>query len=235
MISRRSRVHEKHLTRKGFLLLLTSVGLLFLLLFFGIPLLAKFAAFVSELKNSSTPIAQEDKTPPTSPSLDPLPQFVREPRVTVNGRAEAGSTLKLFVNDTKVKEILIGETSTFSAEITLEKGSNRVITRATDSFGNEGEFSGSQTIVYDIDPPVMTVEKPSDGETFYGSQKIVEVAGITEPNVKITINERVVVVDSEGKFSQRVSLSEGENNLNIVAIDEAENKTEKTITVTYSP
>lgn len=236
MISRRSRVHEKHLTRKGFLLLLTSVGLLFLLLFFGIPLLAKFAAFVSELKNSSTPIAQEDKTPPTPPSLDPpLPQYVKEPKVNITGRAEAGSTLNFFINDEKVKEILIGDSAIFSIELELKDGKNEIKATAIDRSGNESHPSSVYSILYDLQPPVLVIDKPEVGEIFYGSQESIEVAGLTELGAKVTINERVAIVDSEGKFFQKINLSEGENNLNIVAIDEAENKTEKTITVSYSP
>lgn len=235
MISRRSRIQEKRLTRKGLSFLLLSGILLVILLIFGIPTLARFSAFINDFKGSSTITSSEDKTPPGPPTLDSLPQYIKENKLTVAGRAEAGTTLAVYRNEEKVKELLIGDTSKFSTEIHLMPGENGIWGTSTDAAGNEGAASSTYKVTYDIEPPKLLLNKPSPGENFYGDQKTITIEGETELDAGVMINNRLAIVDSEGKFSQKITLSEGENKLTIVATDQAENKTEQTITVTYTP
>lgn len=240
MISRRYRVQEKRLTRKGIFLLLFSVVLLILLLYAGIPILAQFAAFMSTLKNSSAPIAQEDKTPPVPPSFEaPFPEYTQDRTITARGRAEAGSILKMYNNGTKIKEFIVDDSSKFSAEIPINAGENMIWATATDVSGNESSLSTRYRIIYGKEPPKLTVTKPLDGENFYGETKTITVEGNVAKDsgvdIRVTVNERLAIVDSDGNFSAQIPLLEGENNLVVVAVDEAGNKTEKTITVFYTP
>lgn len=223
------------MTRKGLSFLLLSGILLVILLTFGIPTLTRFAAFVNDLKGSSTIALPEDKTPPGPPTLDSLPQYIKENKLTIAGRAEAGTTLAVYRNGEKVKELLIGDTSKFSTEIELMPGENGIWGISTDSAGNKGASSSTYKVTYDIEPPKLILNKPSSGENFYGDQKTITALGETEPDATVMINDRLAIVDSEGKFSQKIALSEGENKLTIAATDQAENKTEQTITVTYTP
>jgi len=59
--------------------------------------------------------------------------------------------------------------------------------------------------------------------------------GKVEENAKVQINDRVVVVESDGTFSFVTTLSEGQNNFTVKAEDEARNKVEKNLKVTYAP
>lgn len=235
MISRHHKIQEKKLTRKAVLLLASSFVLLLLLFFLGIPLLVQFAAFVGGVKQSSVPVAQEDKTPPTPPKLVPLPEYTKEGRLTLTGRAEAGSTIKVFNGDQKIKEFLVGENANFSVEIPITEGKNDIWTAATDTAGNESISSSHYNVIYRTEPPKLTITKPASGEIFYGSNKTVTIEGETEPDAKVTVNERVAIVGSDRKFSQNISLSEGENKITVTASDLAGNETTHEITVHYTP
>lgn len=228
------------MTRRGVLLLILSIGLFLFLLFGGIPLLIQFAALVGNLKSPSVPIAQEDKTPPVPPSFNPpLPEYTQSEKIIVTGRAEAGSTLKVYKNDIKIKEILIDDSSKFSLEIPIDKGENTIWATATDSAGNESGLSSSFRVIYGKEPPKLNITRPSDNEAFYDPDKTITVEGNIERkediDIKVTVNDRLTIVGSDGKFSVKVNLSEGQNTLTVTAEDPAGNKTEKTLTVSYTP
>lgn len=235
MISRRYRVQERRTTRSAVLLILLSIGLLFFLLFFGITTLAKFAAFVSDLQSSSKPVEQENKALAAPPTLDDLPTVAQTEQIKITGRAEVGSTLKVFVNSETVKETLVDDTGTYSLEITLSEGKNEVWVKTVDKNGHESGDSRHFKIIYDETPPTLEITKPGDGESFFGNNKNINVEGTTEAGARVMVNDRVAIVNGDGKFSQRISLSEGENIIKVVATDEAENTTEKEIKVTYTP
>lgn len=240
MISRRYRIQEKRLTRKGVFLILLSIALFVFLMLGGIPLLVQFSALVGNLKSSSAPIAQEDKTPPAPPSFDPpLPEYTQSEKITAVGRAEAGSTLKVYKSDVKIKELLIDDSSKFSLEIPIDKGENAIWATATDPAGNESGLSSRFRVVYGKEPPKLNIVKPLDNEAFYGQDKTITIEGSAEGkeniDVRVTVNDRLAIVGSDGIFSVQVTLSEGQNTLTIIAEDSAGNKTEKTLTVSYAP
>lgn len=236
MISRHARVQDKRATRKGITLLVLSAILLIGMLFFGMPILSKFAGIVLDLKGSNQATIVEDKTPPAPPQFSPSPPITaKEASITVTVRAEAGSTLKIFHNDTQLVETIVDNTSKFERKITLFTGANFLWAVASDQAGNESTKSSIWEIVYDKTAPLIEITSPKDGEEFFGDKKSVPVDGATEEGVKITVNDRLAIVSPEGKFSQKVNLQEGENIILVVATDKGENTTEREIRVKYSP
>ncbi|MDO8503141.1 MAG: hypothetical protein Q7S60_00470 [bacterium] len=234
MISRYSRLQERRKTRSAFFLFSAAIGLLLILIFLGIPLLSRFAVFVSELKGSSSPIVIEDKTPPAPPYINALPKFTKDNKIKVTGRAEAGSVLRLFQNSAQIKEFIVDDTSNFEIEVKLLAGNNSLYTTATDNADNENR-SSTWDVLYDLEPPAVEVSSPTEGASFFGDEKTIDVRGKTEAEAQVSVNDRVAIVNGSGEFSLRLTLSEGENTITVTAIDQAENKTEKTVKVTYSP
>lgn len=57
----------------------------------------------------------------------------------------------------------------------------------------------------------------------------IEVAGITDPNAQILINNQPVSVDGSGHFRQQVQLVDGMNTIEIAAVNKAEKQTLKTL------
>jgi hypothetical protein len=54
---------------------------------------------------------------------------------------------------------------------------------------------------------------------------------LTDAHTKVYVNERLVFSGVDGTFSSSVSLQDNKNDLKILAIDEAGNRTEQLITV----
>lgn len=214
----------------------SSVLLILFLIFFGVPALARIVAFVSELNSTSVPVVLNDTIPPAPPKIFTLPEYTKEKRITISGTAEAGSTLIFFINGQKEKETVVDASSNFSLEARLSEGENNIWAKAIDQAKNESAESEKQTVIFDDNPPEITIDSPKDGETFYGpSAKTIEVRGSIDENAQIFVNDRRAVVDSENNFSTTVSLSEGENILTIKALDRSENESEEIIRVNYSP
>lgn len=73
--------------------------------------------------------------------------------------------------------------------------------------------------------PYLEVVKPKAGEQIMSLS--VEVSGKTDPNAILTINNQEIIVDSEGNFSQQVSIGKNTTEINVVA----KNKNGKTTVI----
>ena len=237
MDSRRYKVLERKQKRSALTLLFASFVLLILLLFFGIPILSRFAGFIADLKSSSSPVIQEDKTPPAPPLFEgPLPLNTDQKELQITGRAEAGSTVKVFHNSEQIFESVVDETSKFTFQLKLQKGANIIIAATTDKSGNTSDTSPKTTIYSDKEPPSLEITSPKNGENFFGEEgKTITLEGSTETGTKVLVADRLAIVASDGKFSINITLTEGENTILVIATDEAQNKTEKELKVAYTP
>ncbi|MBI2443500.1 MAG: hypothetical protein HYV40_06395, partial [Candidatus Levybacteria bacterium] len=77
---------------------------------------------------------------------------------------------------------------------------------------------------------------PADGQSFNGGDnRTITVSGKTTDDAKVTVNGFWAVMQPDGMFRYRLTLQDGENQIKIVSTDEANNKTEKSLKVTYAP
>ncbi|TSC90453.1 MAG: Uncharacterized protein G01um10145_125 [Microgenomates group bacterium Gr01-1014_5] len=235
MISRHARIQDKKATRSGVLLLFLSLLLLGGLLVFGIPALAKFAGLVVNLQGSQ-PIESEDKNTPAPPVFyTTVPSSVKEEILKLEGMAEGGSTVFVYLNDEKVKEFVVPNSGNFDVKLTLAEGENLIWAVTRDLAENKSGESGRIKVSYDSQAPILEITEPADATAFSGSEKSITVRGITEKGARVTVNDRLAIVSPEGAFSQKVTLTEGENIILVTVVDEGENETEKTLKVIYQP
>lgn len=66
-----------------------------------------------------------------------------------------------------------------------------------------------------VGAPFLEVSEPKDQASV--SQESLIVSGKTDPENKVTINNQEIQVDSLGKFSQEIKLSENVNNISIIS------------------
>ncbi len=80
-----------------------------------------------------------------------------------------------------------------------------------------------------VGAPYLEVQQPTDQQSI--SQSSVTVIGRTDPENKVTINNQEISVDSSGKFSQEIKLSDNTNNIIIVSTSKSgkETKVERTV------
>jgi hypothetical protein len=176
-----------------------------------------------------------DITPPAPPIINSLPEAVNKSYLDIEGKAEPGATVDIFVNDSK-SEVVVNNEGSFSFTATLTKGENLISALAKDSAGNESQRSTVYKIIYDTEAPKLDISFPSEGAKFSGDkQKQLNIKGQTKFNSTLTINDRIVKVDDSGNFSYTLSLSEGDNSLNFKVTDQAGYTIEKTLKVNFTP
>lgn len=233
--SRRRSVEERKNVRRAFFFGILTIGVLLLFLFFGLPTVAKFAAFLHDLRSTNQPVDVTDTTPPAPPKINDLPEFTNETSLDISGRSEPGATILIEENG-KEDEVLANKDGEFQYTWSLLDGQNKISAKAKDAAGNESVESDVQLVTYDNQPPDLSIDSPQDGASFYGSkERQLTIKGHTEENASVTINDRIVVVDSLGDFSLSTTLSDGDNSFDVTAKDQAGNETKSSFTVHYSP
>jgi len=230
--SRLIRKQEKKNLRRAILFGLLSLLLILSLLYLGIPALIKLSIFLGNLRSSYLPSEQEDTIPPTAPILSPLAEATFSAEINLSGFAEPGAMVEIFVSGISQEKIVAGNDSTFSVgNLKLTEGTNEIYATATDKAGNISQPSEKIIVVLDKTPPTINILEPKNKTIFYGNQKAIEIKGEIEEGTTVTINDHLVIVGPEGKFSYPLVLSLGENKIKIVATDKAGNQTEEELTV----
>lgn len=231
--SRRQAVEERNSVRKAYWYILVSIVLIFLMIFYGIPLLSRFALFTANLKGGSESVNFGDATPPAPPSFDEIPDFTNEDTLEISGRSEEGSVVTIYTNGDQM-EILTDKDGAFTFTFELTEGENTFYAIAKDTSGNNSQETTEFVVIFDDTEPELTITAPTKNSFFGQSERQVVIQGETEKNTSITINDRSVVVDANGKFSFSTSLIDGENIFVIVSEDRAGNQTTEEIKLTFT-
>lgn len=234
MYSRRSKIEEFRNRNKAVLFILLTLISVLLIFFYGLPAIIKFAAFLTDLNQSSLPVEVNDSTPPPPPRIFSLPSATNQEKIDINGNTEAGAKITLYLNG-KEEEIISDSSGNFNFSYKLIKGENIISAKSTDSSGNESQKSDNIEIIFDTEPPSLEIIKPDDKSEYFGSrQRQLIIEGTTDENSIVQINQRHVVVETDGSYTFSTTLQEGENNFNVSSEDQAGNKTEKSFTVSFS-
>ncbi len=138
-----------------------------------------------------------------------------------------------------------GTLESWSTTVTLGMGLNTIYTRANDTSGNSGEahvddvsyvVGGSE----DTTPPNVSITSPTSGDTFTTSSITVsgtayDYEGVTKVQVKVG-SGGWAYASGTTVWSKTVTLSQGLNKIDVIAIDTAGNSSETaSITVAYNP
>lgn len=238
--SRLSRREENNTKKSIAMSLLGIIVILFLVVKFGIPLLGNLGSFLSSHgKNATvdTPIKKDVFVAP--PVLDALPIATNSATITISGTAQAKQKVALYINGSLEDTVDVTDDKKFEFNNQfLTTGDNLIQVRALekDEKGKEYEsnFSDSFTISLTKSAPTLSIDQPTDNQTFSKDSSPTTVKGKTDPGVKVTVNDLWAIVDNNGNYSYELMLKGGENKILVKATDNANNTTEKEITVTYN-
>ena len=233
--SRLTKRLEKQSIKNLFLSSLGIVIIVVILIKFGIPFLVNFSLFVSGGKTSIETTSNYKKVFVPPPILNTEKIATNSAQIQIEGSALPNQTIHLYVSGILVDKAQTSNDGKFSSIITLNPGENTIRAKAITSDREESNLSESLTIVYKSVAPTLDIEAPTDGQQFLKEQNTVEVKGKTDSQVRITVNNFWAIIDEDNNFSYTMALKDGENEIKIIAQDQAGNKTEKTIRVTYSP
>ncbi|HEX6977511.1 MAG TPA: Ig-like domain-containing protein [Patescibacteria group bacterium] len=226
-------MEEKRNVRSAIIFGGLTLLIIIFFLFFGIPLVARVASFFSGMKGGTTVDTTNLPVPPP-PDFSTLPEFTKDQKLHVEGSAQPGSTVLLYFND-QPTEVKADDSGKFKNDFSLVKGNNTLYAKAKNKAG-VGEASDKFTIVYDTEAPKLDISSPHDGDSFFGDkQKQLTIEGTTEAEASVTVNDRIAIVGSDGKFRLTIDLSSGENTINISSTDRAGNKKETSLKVNFTP
>jgi len=218
-----------------FFSILGIVVVLFLLFKFGISALINFSLFLSGKggePNSTNSQNTINFLP--SPVLNPIVSATNSAQIIITGISQKDRKIELFLNSRKIDETDTADNGEFRFEPTLKKGTNTVSVRAVYK-DKKSDASEKYIVEYKDTAPKLEVSSPSDQASFKKEDKSVEIKGQTDANVTVTVNGFFAVTSENNSFSYVLQLHDGDNEVNILAVDNAGNKSEKTIKVNYSP
>jgi hypothetical protein len=237
MANRRSRLALRTKQRSQKTIILTSLGIiiiLILLIKFGINLLVGFSVFIAGNKNQ--PAANTNPSASSFiavPVLNPLLNATNSASIVVSGNSQTGLKIDLYINSNLKDSTQADNNGNFSFEETLSPGDNQIQAKA-EKDNKSSDFSNSYTVTLKTNAPSLSVDSPSEGQSFSKDQNNVEVKGKTDPNVNVTINGFIAVIDENNNYSYTLPLQNGDNQIKVIATDQAGNTSEKDLKVTYS-
>ena len=211
------------------LVIIGGVVLVVILIFFGTKLLIGFS-LLAEHGNSDQTTAKTGNSNQyvAPPSLNPVVDATNSATIAVSGKGAADQTVKLYVNDSLVDDTTVQDDNNFNfPAVHLNDGQNSIKATSVTKDNSKSDYSNELTISYLKNPPQLTISQPQDGQGFDKNGGPVSIQGQTDPGASVTINDFTAIVDDQGKFSYLYNLKDGDNDIKVVATDQANNKTTK--------
>lgn len=159
----------------------------------------------------------------------------RETTITLEGSAEPGASVEIFVDGVKVDEVTADANGQWSMTIAdLSVDEHTFEATSSDEAGNQGS-SGQVTITIEATPAPVVITSPTQGSTV--TEPTVIVSGTGEPGATVTVTvngeEETGTVKEDGTWSVEVTFAaDGEQT--ITATD-GEQQTTVTISVALPP
>jgi bacillopeptidase F len=232
--SRLRNYQDKKERRQIMLILMSMVGIFIFLAIFGVKLLVAFSLGIDKLRGSSPKDQQVSQTIILPPILDPLPEATNSAEIKVSGRAKGDVSILLYVNEKQTDKVKIQSDGTFQfPNVAVKEGTNVISAKAEDDKNNSSDLSEVLSITVIKNKPTLDIASPSDNAVITGEKQMTTVSGKTGSDDTITINDRFVVVNSDGSFSYEFPLKEGEQTITITSKDQAGNETKVERKVTF--
>jgi hypothetical protein len=229
--SRLQQVEEQKSIKSAVVFGGLTVLIIILAVLFGI---TAFSKIINIFNKKSTQTEIQSSTLST-PNLETLPQYTKDESIVIKGTTSPNSTVKVFFNNSS-DEASSNDNGSFAINVSLTKGANTIYAKTIDNKGNESASSNSYTVNFSNQVPNLTVNSPQNNQNFYGdTQKALNVQGSTDINNQVTVNDHIAIVDPAGKFNYSINLQDGDNNLKIISTDQAGNKKEIDLKVTFNP
>lgn len=234
--SHRIKIEERKLYKKTALLVVGMIGFGIFMFFIGIPAFVQVILFVSGFRKDKTvsnvSLSENALLPP---SLDPISEATNTGTISLSGFGEKDASVVVYVNDVETKKVQTdNDGKFFILNLPIKEGDNSITAKNVKD-DKESSFSAALSVSYLNKPPKLDIDSPHDGDKFSSEQKQVRVSGTTDPDNRITLNGRTVVVNTQGQFSFNFPLTGGDNEISIKAFDSAGNSVEKKVKVIYYP
>ncbi|OGD85565.1 hypothetical protein A3B51_02230 [Candidatus Curtissbacteria bacterium RIFCSPLOWO2_01_FULL_41_18] len=231
-LDRLARREEKSVVKRIVFLFLFSLILIGILYTVGIPTLGKFADVLDTIfKRGDSTSPSEVQTPPP-PVLSDLPKSTNQDKIAISGFSSGSSKVEVYLDSEKVADAQVNDGRFEFKDFRLHDGENKISAKAINDTGRASEFSPEVKVALDTNEPTIEVTSPRDDQTFYGDNRI-KVEGQTEKDDQVFANGFLANVDPSGNFDVTIPLSEGENKIEVKAVDVAGNTKTVSIKVNF--
>jgi bacillopeptidase F len=232
--SRLSRSAERKLTKKLFLAITGSIGLVIFIAVFGLKILINFSLLVDKIRGNTEKNITSTSSLILPPTLDPLPYATNSAVLSISGRGKNGLGVIVFLNGKEYRKLKIEDNGTFSVrDITFKEGLNTLHAQLFDVQGNRSGISATESVTITKKQPVLEISSPNNNDTITGDNNIIVITGKTNEENTVTVNDRIAVVGVNGIFMLRYPLNEGDNTLIITASDPAGNQKKEERKIKY--
>lgn len=230
---RLKRKLKKKAIRNTLLILGGLIAFGVIIFMFGTQLLIQFSLLLTK-DGSVTPNETQEVSYIAPPDLDPVADATNSAKMKITGTSTVeNAVIKLYINGSLTDSVNVNSKNEFEFKsVILEEGSNEIKAK-TEVDGKLSDYSSSLNIVYQNEPPDLSIEYPADGQTLKNDNQT--ITGKTVAGASVTVNGFRAIVQPNGNFTYNIKLQNGGNNIKIVTTDTAGNKTEKEINVTFSP
>lgn len=199
-----------------------------------LPFFINGLGFITGIVKPSQKIESLDNNILAPPVLNIPYEATNTAQINISGYASAHTKVSLFLEDGKKDTVETDSEGNFEfKDISLSLGTNNIYGKTEDE-KVESLPSKLIKVTFDNERPDLSIFEPEDNKTIQGNRQL-KIAGQTESQSNIFINDTRVVVDFEGKFSSIQNLNDGENIFNIKAVDQATNNIEVSRRVIFTP
>lgn len=147
----------------------------------------------------------------------------------VEGTASPTTTVELSQNGAEAGSVVVGNDGKFSFPVTLEEGPNefKVVSKLNGAVTGE---SVPVTVTLDTLKPELAITSPANGDKT-NRESVTVIGTIADANLSwVRVNGQDAAV-KDGKFSKRLLLDPGTNEITVVARDDANNRITKKVTI----
>lgn len=156
--------------------------------------------------------------------------------INVTGYSSSNIKVEIYLNDSLIDSVTSNSDGSFQVLIgELIQGQNTIYGKTVDESGGKSLASKTIKVLYRSEKPTLEIFEPTDNFELKGGDKKVLVRGQTDPGNSILINNSIVILGSEGKFSFYQNLNDGDNIIIISASNSVGNITVVEKSVKYSP
>ncbi len=168
------------------------------------------------------------------PTLDPIVTATNSARINISGYSISDAMITVVVNGEESAKIPTDKDGKFNtAEITLKEGENKINAFVTRK-DQESSPSATFIVIYKKSNPKIEISAPLNGARIHQDSRDITISGTTDPGNRMTINDRLVIVQGDGSFNFKVTLSDGDNTIKLQAADNAGNTTDQELKVNFS-
>ncbi|HCB22740.1 hypothetical protein A3H81_00730 [Candidatus Daviesbacteria bacterium RIFCSPLOWO2_02_FULL_38_18] len=189
-----------------------------------LPNLIQGLGFIRGFFNTQTPkkITTQQSSTLAPPVLNIPYEATNSGKIMVKGYGTPKTKVLIFVDESRAGETESLEDGYFEVkDISLNLGSNSIFGK-TQGGNTDSLPSKIIKVFFDSEKPTLDIYEPGDNTEVHGDKKV-KVSGKTESGVKVFVNNRRVISNSDGTFSLDYPLNEGDNTLIIRAEDIAQN------------